>query len=92
MIRNGVIWEGYDIGGGDGQITDFDSTLVLTPEEGKDSWFVFMVQSDERASVVYPGKRVFAFSNPLFIDADGDEVFTSGDYRSMEEGRLTFCP
>jgi hypothetical protein len=91
VIRNGEVWETYDIGGGEGEVTDFDGPVVLTPEDGVDSWFVFLTRSAERATVVYPGERIFAFSNPIFLDVDGDEVFTFPAYRPLDEGTMPFC-
>ena len=91
MIRNGVVFDTYDIGGGQGEVTDFDGPVDLMPEDGADSWFVLLAQSEERAQVVYPGERIFAFSNPIFIDADSDEVFTPPPYRPMDENTTPFC-
>lgn len=91
VIRNGVLWETYEIGGGEGEVTDFDSGVALTPEDGADSWFVILALNPERAQAVYPGERIFAFSNPIFLDVDGDGEFTSPAFAPIDEASVPFC-
>lgn len=91
VLRNGVVWETYEIGGGEGEVTDFDGPVALTPEDGADSWFVLLARSPERARVVYAGERIFAFSNPILLDADGDGVFTAPPYTPLDEASAPFC-
>ncbi len=95
LVRNGQQAEELVIGGGEGAIVDFDGQITLQTEGDQDAWFVLMTyhSQDLRPNAVYPGRRVYAISNPFYLDADGDGDFTPpGADQAPDPGVVFFCP
>jgi len=90
VVRNGLIVETLDIGGGPEAIVDFDGPITLETD-GTDAWFAFLAWGDTRASAVYRGRQVFAIANPFFLDADGDGSFTAPGPGPIEGTGIFLC-
>jgi hypothetical protein len=54
--------------------TDFDDTVEVPID--RDGPVVFLAVSDADLTYVRPGKPVFAFANPIWVDRDGDGAIT----------------
>lgn len=77
----------------DEDILDINGVMTV-PIEG-DSHVVFWAESSGRQGAVNPGKHIFGFTNPIFVDVGGDGWEAPG-VASPEEApmpvNLTFCP
>ena len=87
-MRNGLTVETLDIGGTKEALVDFDGPVTLETS-GEDAWFHLIACGGE-SETVYPGKPIFAFSNPYFLDADGDGLFTAPG-TTLESTPAVFC-
>ena len=91
VVRNGVTIDVLEIGAGLEELVDFDSTITLEAEEGQDAWFHFLACGNEPANVVYPGREVFAMSNPYYLDANGNGQFDPPGPVIFGERDAVFC-
>jgi hypothetical protein len=93
VIRNGVKVEELEIGAAQGEVVDFDGPVTLQADGEQDAWFILLAYSstDERPSAVYPGRAVFAFSNPFYFDAGGDGLFTPPGAGPIDGAWLPMC-
>jgi hypothetical protein len=74
IYANGALHSTHDARPRPGPIrVDWEADLDL---EG-DTWLVVVVRGDKPLSKAFPNRRVlpFAFTNPIFVDADQDGVF-----------------
>ena len=49
---------------------------VLGTNLDRDAFVIVVVEGDAPMDPLYPGKLPFAFTNPLFVDGDGDGTWT----------------
>lgn len=75
IIANGKVVETKAIPQKDGAVVRLDDTFTLKPT--KDTWYIIMVTGTRSLSPVLPGSKPFAFTNPIYIDADKDSKFTA---------------
>lgn len=54
-----------------------EETIELTSllPQGKDAWVIAMVTGKKKLSMVAPGHRPFAFTNPIYLDANNNQTF-----------------
>jgi hypothetical protein len=75
-------------------IVDYDDDIELVIAE--DAFVVFFAFANGRQTSVTPGKQIFGFTNPVFIDADLDGEWTPPGVASAEDvplpTALPFCP
>ncbi|MCC7380328.1 MAG: CehA/McbA family metallohydrolase [Deltaproteobacteria bacterium] len=50
----------------------FQTTVTTTVSPGRDGWVLLWVRGDEPHGVWARGRPSFAFTNPIFLDGDGD--------------------
>jgi hypothetical protein len=79
VIVNGHIVESFERSADAGARLDFEETVELTFEQ--DSWVVFFASGPQPSGDVRIGVPVIAFTNPVFVDVDGD---ANGDGRAWE--------
>lgn len=91
VVRNGLVVEELEIGGGVEEIVDFDGPITLEVEGGRDAWFQIIAWNPAPAQVVYPGKRIYAMSNPFYLDADGDGEFDAPGVIALDPSTIVFC-
>ncbi|MEW5946164.1 MAG: CehA/McbA family metallohydrolase [bacterium] len=51
----------------------FDDTVSVSP--AADTWYVARVEGTKPMFPVYPGARPYSFTNPVYVDADGNGAF-----------------
>ena len=56
----------------------FDGTLSATITPGRDTWAILWVTGDRDHGLWARGRPSFAFTNPIYIDGDGDGEFGVG--------------
>lgn len=55
-------------------VVRFDEDISVYLE--RDTWYVVLVEDEDHAlGPVNPGERIFAITNPIWVDADGNGVF-----------------
>lgn len=81
-IVNGEVVEVMQRGQGATEHLDFAETVSLTFSE--DSWVVFFSYGGSPSGPVHSGKPVIAFTNPVFVDTDGNGVFDAPGLRALE--------
>jgi hypothetical protein len=69
-VVNGEVARVVERGAGATDYLDFDEAVAL--EIAQDSWVVFFAYGAVPASSAGTGKPVIAFTNPVFVDTDGD--------------------
>lgn len=84
LIKNGMLVERFKVKPSRG-IVRFDRVLRIAPKQ--DAWYVALVYGDRPLSPIvsdyvgYDGTRYsvkpFAMTNPIWVDADGDGLFTA---------------
>lgn len=55
-------------------VVKFQGVLPLKPK--RDAWYVLIAHGEKDLYPVYPGAKPFGFTNPFWIDTDGDGKFT----------------
>lgn len=93
---NGIeLWRQPIDGGGAEALVDLDETVEIAGID-EDAYVVFFAYAEERHAVATPGRPVFGFTNPIFVDADGDEEWTPPGVDGPEDlpmpTGLPFCP
>lgn len=74
VLRNGVVVASQALG--NTQKTDrFDADVEVPTIAGEDGWIVARVTSSGQLDPVYPGGRAFGFTNPVFVDGNGNGTF-----------------
>ncbi|MFH1538756.1 MAG: CehA/McbA family metallohydrolase, partial [bacterium] len=51
----------------------FNGTVTMNPE--RDTWYVVRVEGTEKLFPVYPDARPYSFTNPIYVDVDGNGRF-----------------
>jgi len=80
-VRRAEAWVNGKLVASTTRVTPGDSVIRIQWEKvlrlEKDSWIVVMVRGDRPLDVVLPGSgaKPFAFTNPIFVDIDGDGTF-----------------
>ena len=69
LVEGGEIVETRDISAAAG-VLRFDETITRAPD--RDTWIVVIAQGREALFPVYPGARAYSFTNPIYLDADGN--------------------
>jgi hypothetical protein len=77
VIANGAEAHARDLGPGDADpanpVVRFRGTIALRAE--RDTWYVVHVRGSRSLDPVVTGARPFAFTNPIFVDVDGNGRF-----------------
>jgi len=80
-VRRAEAWVNGKLLASTTRVTPGDSVIRIQWEKvlrlDKDSWIVVIVRGDRPLDVVLPGSgaKPFAFTNPIFVDIDGDGTF-----------------
>lgn len=69
LIANGETVEDIDIPRGE-SVVRFDDVFVHSPH--RDTWYIIIVEGDNDLFPVYPGARPYSFTNPVYVDVDGN--------------------
>ena len=80
-LVNGEVVEVVERAAGAGDYVDFDEAISLTFSE--DSWVVFFSFGERPSAPFTTGKRVIAFTNPIFVDTDGNARFDAPGLRPL---------
>jgi len=72
VIAGGQIIDTRDISAADG-IVRFDGAITHTP--ARDTWYVITVDGDQPLFPVYPAARPYSFTNPIYVDTDGNGAY-----------------
>lgn len=51
----------------------YNGTITVNPRS--DTWYIAVAEGDGDLFPVYPGKRPFSFTNPVYIDVDGNGLY-----------------
>ena len=70
LIYNGIVIQEFSFSPDTEDIIDFEETITFTPDQ--DGWFHLWTYGDETMPVVSRGSWVWGFTNPTWIDLDGD--------------------
>jgi hypothetical protein len=54
----------------------FEGTVTASVTAGKDGWVVVSVEGEQDHGIWARGRPSFAFTNPIFLDGDGDGAWT----------------
>ncbi len=73
LLENGEKIHTFDVKPADG-VVKFHHTLQLSPK--RDSWYVAFGFGEKDLFPVYPGAKPLSFTNPFWLDVDGDGKFT----------------
>ncbi len=57
------------------QVLRFEGTLTASVSPGVDAWVLVVTSGDDRHGVGMRNRPSFAFTNPIFLDGDGDGVW-----------------
>ena len=81
VVRNGEVVATRQLSGADAEPTNpvvrFRGRINVPSTE--DGWYMVQVRGTRDMSPVVTGARPFAFSNPIYVDSDGDGRFTAPD-------------
>jgi hypothetical protein len=81
VVANGEAVHTRDLGPGDADpsnpVVRFRGAIEIPA--GADAWFVVHVRGPGTLDPVVTGGRPFAFTNPIYVDVDGDGRFTAPD-------------
>ncbi len=50
-----------------------DEVVLDTPE--RDTWYIVVAEGDKDLYPVYPGAKPYSFTNPIYVDVDGNGKF-----------------
>ncbi|MFW6057440.1 MAG: CehA/McbA family metallohydrolase [Persicimonas sp.] len=79
VVVNGEVVDELARPDGATDVLDFDQTVSINVDE--DAWVVFFADGPQPDATIGSSKPVLAFTNPVFIDVDGD---TDGDGQQWE--------
>ncbi len=72
VVANGKEIQNVDIPDSK-NVVRYNGELLFKPE--KDTWYVVIVTGEKDLSPVYPGAHAYSFTNPIFVDVDGNGKF-----------------
>jgi hypothetical protein len=88
VLFNGLVVDTIEIDSAVEDIVDFDEVIeVPTPVDGH---LIFLAAGDNNLEHIRPGRAVFAFSNPIWIDVDGGGITPIG-LGEVSIPQLSFC-
>ena len=75
VIRNGEVLTTYEVDepAGEDKALRFAAELIVKPE--RDSWYAVIASSDKRWGTPFDNYSSFSFTNPIFVDANGNGYF-----------------
>ena len=74
VIRNGELLQTYSVVvPQQDKPWNFAAELIVKPE--RDSWYLVLATSDKRWSKPFTQFSSFSFTNPIFVDVDGNGYF-----------------
>jgi hypothetical protein len=66
------IWQ-QDLSASETSIVRFNDTIPLKPE--RDTWYIILVRGSKQLTPVVSGAIPFAFTNPIYVDANKNQKF-----------------
>jgi hypothetical protein len=79
-VVNGEVVETFDRSSQAGEHLDFDQTVSITFDD--DSWVVFFTYGASPSGEVSSSKPVVGFTNPIYVDVDGDADGDGADWEA----------
>lgn len=73
IVEGGTTVKEVDISGGNSPVY-YEGTISLG-KPSADTWYMVIVEGSGDLFPVYPGKHTSSFTNPIFVDVDGNGVF-----------------
>ncbi len=75
VVSNGQVIQSYSVEppAEEGAVWQFSTELVVQPEA--DSWYLILASSEKRWRKPFEQFSSFSFTNPIFVDVDGDRYF-----------------
>lgn len=70
VVANGQVVKSVPLAGENPE--RFSGTVTASVPPGRDGWVILWARGDRRHGVWARGKASYAFTNPIFIDGDGD--------------------
>jgi hypothetical protein len=80
IVANGRVLRQFDVGG-ETRVTRFSQEVPVRPE--RDTWYLVMATSDRRWGPAFARYSSFSFTNPIFVDVDGNGYFDPPDPTSL---------
>ena len=74
LVVNGDIEQTFAVDTSTDEVVRFDE--VIQADLSGDAFVIVVAEGDADMAPLFPGRQPFAFTNPLFIDQDGDGVWT----------------
>ncbi len=72
VVGNGEVVQRFPVEEGTGQVR-FKTDMVVEPD--RDTWYMVIATSDRSWPSPFSRYRSFSFTNPIFVDVDGNGVF-----------------
>ena len=75
VVSNGQVIQSYSVAPseGEGAVWQFSTELMVQPKA--DSWYLILASSEKRWSRPFEQFSSFSFTNPIFVDVDGNHYF-----------------
>ncbi len=86
-VANGQVVDTFERGAGADSHLDFDKTVSMVFDQ--DTWVVFFAYGQVPSGPVHTGKPVVAFTNPIFVDVDGDTDHDGNAFEAPGAGPLS---
>lgn len=88
VIRNGEVLTTYEVNepAGEDKALRFAAELIVKPK--RDSWYAVIASSDKRWGTPFDNYSSFSFTNPIFVDANGNGYFDPPEAQ-RQAGRRT---
>jgi len=51
----------------------YNSTITVNP--ARDTWYIAVAEGSSDLFPVFPGKRPYSFTNPVYVDVDGNGAY-----------------
>ena len=74
LVVDGEVVDTVALSGARESVVRFEGVLETNLDQ--DAFVIVVVEGDAPMDPLYPGKLPFAFTNPLFVDVDGDGTWT----------------
>jgi len=80
LIANGQVLQQFDVSTAT-QTSRFSQEVAVRPE--RDTWYLVLATSDRRWGPAFSRYSSFSFTNPIFVDADGNGFFDAPGPHSL---------
>jgi hypothetical protein len=84
VVEGGSIVETIDVRAAVEEVVAFDRDIEVTLPD-RDTYFVIVATGETRMPMVNTGEQPFGFTNPIFLDVDGDGGWTFPDVNGEDD-------